>query len=318
MDFTEDEGFWEMDIDGPQYQETLRCRSASSFPDTTIRERLLTGGKMLLPQSCLEQLSRMNVVYPLQFRVQLEKKNAQSAVTHLGVLEFSAPEGVAYLPDWALKSINGVDKSLITITNVSLPMGRFVKFQPQSTSFLTDLSDPRAVLEYSLRNYAAMTVGDIIYFDYAGKSYGLLVQEVKPNTDCHAILVVETDLQVDFTPPEGYIESPLSSKSTTQAGRSLASSLGKSPDVTSFSSIRGSQFSAFSGASNKLKPQAAGSVNNSLRSKTDGSNDSDEPRPLKLPSGMLFFSEKKSNQPEDKPDNAKDVFSSGKGRSLKD
>jgi ubiquitin fusion degradation protein 1 len=313
----EDEGFWEMDIDGPQYQETLRCRSASSFPDKIIRERLLTGGKMLLPQSCLEQLSRMNVIYPLQFRVQLERKDASSGITHLGVLEFSAPEGVAYLPDWALKSINASDKSLITITNVSLPMGRFAKFQPQTTTFLTDLSDPRAVLEYSLRNYAAMTVGDIIYFDYAGKSYGLLVQEVKPDTDQHAILVVETDLQVDFSPPVGYIESPISSKST-QAGRSLASSLGKSPEMTSFSSVRGSQFAAFSGTSNKLKPQTVKTIGDKMKVKDKEFDESNGPKPLKLPSGTLLFSEKKASNPEDKPNSSKDVFSSGKGRSLRD
>ena len=316
MDIIDDEGLWEMDIDGPQFQETLRCRCASSLPDKTIRERLLTGGKMLLPQSCLEQLSRMNVVYPLQFRVQLEKRGTNAGITHLGVLEFSAPEGFAYLPDWALKSINASDKSLITITNVSLPMGRFVKFQPQCTSFLTDLSDPRAVLEYSLRNYAAMTVGDIIYFDYAGKSYGLLVQEVKPDTDRHAILVVETDLQVDFSPPVGYTESPISSKSTTQAGRSLASSLGKSPEVTSFSSMRGSQFSAFSGASNKLKPQSNKTIGDKMKLKDD--DESDSPKPLKLPAGTLFFSDKKAAQPDSKPNSTKDVFSSGKGRSLKD
>ena len=317
---SDEEGLWAMDIDSSGFEETLRCRAASTHPDEVIRERLLYGGKMLLPQSCLETLSSLNVVYPLQFKLlphhhQRSASASQAPVrtTYLGVLEFSAPEGTAYLPDWALDALGIKDRGLIDLTNVSLPTGRFVKFQPTSTSFLLDISDPRAVLEHTLRNYSCFTRGDIVCFSYLGQSYGLRVEEVRPDDGRGAILAVETDLQVDFSPPPGYVEpdvpSPVNSKS-------LVGSLGKSPTVFSTSSCK--SFSAFTGASNKLK-------SNCSTTATAGSSDAGEVKPVKLPPGALFFSAAASTPPASVKSNSasttssekKSVFESGRGQVLK-
>jgi ubiquitin fusion degradation protein 1 len=297
----EDEGLWAMDIDAAGFEETLRCRAASSHPDGTIRERLLYGGKMLLPQSCLETLSSLNVVYPLQFRVCASPGvGGRKSATHLGVLEFSASEGTAYLPDWALHTLGIKDRGLITITNISLPTGRFVKFQPTSVAFLTDLSDPRAVLEHTLRNYSCFSLGDVIVFRYLEREYGLRVEEVRPDDGRGAILAVETDLQVDFIPPPGYVEP-----SAYTASKSLASSLGKSPTI-SFSK----SFSAFTGASNKLKSTNNNNINNNNES------ESEKAKPVKLPPGTLFFGSpapsKKSSEEKEKGG----VFERGTGRKL--
>jgi len=108
--------------------------------------------------------------------------------------------------------------------NVTLSLGTFVKLQPQSVDFL-DISDPRAVLEHSLRQFSAMTVGDLIAIHYNNKVYEILVLETKP--DASGISVVETDLQVrsffmacmivilgqvDFAPPIGYEEPIMKSR----------------------------------------------------------------------------------------------------------
>jgi len=42
--------------------------------------------------------------------------------------------------------------------------------------------------------------------------YEFLVEEVKPNDGRGGISVLETDLQVDFSPPVGYIEPTANSK----------------------------------------------------------------------------------------------------------
>lgn len=51
-----------------------------------------------MPASALDTLSRLNIMYPMMFRVTSERNRQRS--TFCGVLEFSAPEGVVYLPPW--------------------------------------------------------------------------------------------------------------------------------------------------------------------------------------------------------------------------
>ena len=94
---------------------------------------------------------------------------------------------------------------LVELTNVALPVGAFVKIQPQSIDFL-DITDPRAVLEHSLRNFATLTVGDCVAVSYNNKTYELLVLEARPDDGRGGISVLETDLQVEFAPPPGYTE----------------------------------------------------------------------------------------------------------------
>lgn len=47
---------------------------------------------------------------------------------------------------------------ILNIESASLPVATFSKFQPQSTDFL-DISNPKAVLENALRNFACLTTG---------------------------------------------------------------------------------------------------------------------------------------------------------------
>lgn len=53
-----------------------------------------------MPPSALDQLTRLNINYPMLFK--LTNKNT-GRVTHSGVLEFVADEGKVYLPYWVRK-----------------------------------------------------------------------------------------------------------------------------------------------------------------------------------------------------------------------
>lgn len=50
-----------------------------------------------MPPSALEQLTRLNIEYPMIFKLTNKKSKR---VTHCGVLEFVADEGKVYLPHW--------------------------------------------------------------------------------------------------------------------------------------------------------------------------------------------------------------------------
>lgn len=52
---------------------------------------------VIMPPSALDQLTRLNVVYPMLFKLINSKK---SRITHAGVLEFVADEGKIYIPYW--------------------------------------------------------------------------------------------------------------------------------------------------------------------------------------------------------------------------
>ena len=75
---------------------------------------------------------------------QIRNYNNQSKVTHCGVLEFTAEEGKCYMPYWMMKQLGLEEGGCITIVNVTLPPGQFVKIRPHKTEF-TDINNPRAV-----------------------------------------------------------------------------------------------------------------------------------------------------------------------------
>lgn len=149
--------------------------------------------------------------------------------THCGVLEFTAEEGCAYIPFWMMQNLLLEEGSLVSVRNVSLPKANMIKLQPQSTDFL-DISNPRAVLEHALRNFSCVTIDDVLPIPYNNKIYHLRLKEVKPGP---AACIIETDCNVDFDAPVGYVEPvrppstpPTSNGSTLNTdARSRASSM---------------------------------------------------------------------------------------------
>lgn len=181
------------------------------------KAHLEDGDKILLPPSALELLARLHIEYPMLFKVTNEGVERSS---HCGVLEFSAPEGSCYMPYWMMQNLFVKEGGIINIQNVSLPKAKFVKLRPQSQDFL-DISNPRAVLEGSLRKFSCMTIGDTICLKYNNKNYMLDVREVKP---APAACIIETDCEVDFESPADYVP-PLSSSAEAAASPATPSDI---------------------------------------------------------------------------------------------
>jgi ubiquitin fusion degradation protein 1 len=259
------------------------------------RENLNYGGKIVMPPSALNKLTMLHIRYPMLFEITSEETQLK---THAGVLEFIAEEGRVYLPQWMMETLALSPGSLIRVANVDLPSGAFVKIEPQSTDFL-DITDPRAVLENALRNFSTLTVDDIFQISYNDKIYSIKVLEAKPESESKSVCVVETDLEVDFAPPVGYVEptpTPRSGTSYTPSRASqtpvggMAANIGYDNMVAAVSANK--RASAFSGTGQKLsgksvvkKPSEADDVR---PSDVDLMKSSDAPA-LVLPFGQLFF-----------------------------
>ncbi|KAH9946429.1 uncharacterized protein BXZ73DRAFT_95426 [Epithele typhae] len=203
------------------YDEYFKAYSVALLPGKP-RENVSYGGKIIMPTSALANLHQMDLQSPWMFKLRNPANPAAS--THAGVLEFIAEEGCVHLPQWMMQTLRLNEGDPIRITGCELPKGKLVKLQAQTVDFL-EISDPKAVLEQALRNFAALTQGDIIEISYNTIVFGLLVMETQP--DGGGISVIDTDLEVDFAAPLGYVE-PERPK-TTQA--TMASKL--NIDVTS-------------------------------------------------------------------------------------
>ena len=184
------------------FAELFRCYPITMMNDRIRKDDANFGGKIFLPPSALSKLSLLNIQYPMLFELTV---NETGKLTHAGVLEFTAEEGRAYLPNWMLETLNVQPGALLTIRSTELPKGTFVKLEPQSVDFL-DISDPKAVLENALRNFSTLTVDDVIEINYNNKIYKIKILEVKPQNGSNSVCVVETDLITDFAPPVGYVE----------------------------------------------------------------------------------------------------------------
>ncbi|KAJ3174417.1 ubiquitin fusion degradation protein [Geranomyces variabilis] len=261
------------------FHETYRCYSAAMMQSRAERPELLYGGKIVIPQSALHKLSNLHLSWPLLFKL---TNNAQDRSTHSGVLEFTAEEGRVYLPQWMMQTLLLQEGQFVDIKNAELPLGAFVKIQPQHVEFL-EITDPKAVLEQALRNFSTLTVGDILSFKYNDKLYDILVLETKPAGQ--GISIIETDLEVDFAPPVGYVEPTPQYKPTALSGARTDVLKGSTTSIEKHTVAEDIGFKPFAGSGQRLNGKSRGDAENA-KSLSDNSN---IPAALRLPPGKLFF-----------------------------
>lgn len=131
---------------------TYRCWSVSMLPGSE-REDVERGGKsgypasvtmnrlfiyysmfnvmisVIMPPSALDTLTRLNINYPMLFKLSNKRSNRQ---THCGVLEFIADEEKIYIPYWVLinyflifiirTGIKMLNKFQIYLLNLRVPL----------------------------------------------------------------------------------------------------------------------------------------------------------------------------------------------------
>ncbi|CAM8937881.1 unnamed protein product [Rhodiola kirilowii] len=175
------------------FEQSYTCSSVS----TINRPQLENGDKIIMPASALYHLALMQIDYPMLF----ELRN-MDRVSHCGVLEFVADEGMVHMPQWMMNNLELQEGDVFKLKNVSLPKGSFIKLQPHSSDFL-EISNPKAVLETSLRSFTCLTTGDTFMVLYNDMKYYIDVVETRPD---YAVSVVETDCEVDFAAPLDYKE----------------------------------------------------------------------------------------------------------------
>lgn len=174
-------------FDGRPYVARYRC-----YPVSFIgKEAMERGNKISMPQSALTELASRNISWPMMFELENEQKARK---THAGVLEFVSEEGMCHIPYWMMQNLLLKEGDYITIRNLRLPKANWVKFRPQTENYW-EISNPKAVLEQALRNFATLTIGDRIPIHYLSNVYELDVVDLRPSDAC---CIIETDMEVEF------------------------------------------------------------------------------------------------------------------------
>ncbi|KAF8772779.1 hypothetical protein HU200_005365 [Digitaria exilis] len=177
--------------------QIYRCYPAS----TSGKPHLEDGDKVILPASALNTLAALRIEYPMQFELHHANTNPAKA-SHCGVLEFVAEEGAMVMPEWMMTNMGLGEGDLVRVRSAALPKGTYVKLRPHTSEFL-DITNPKAVLEKTLRTFSCFTTGDTIMVSYNSRKYYIDIVETKPAS---AVSIVETDCEVDFAPPLDYKE----------------------------------------------------------------------------------------------------------------
>jgi len=95
------------------FNTQYRCYPVAMLPGTE-RSDVEAGGKIIMPPSALDQLTRLNIVYPMLFKLS-NKKNQKT--THCGVLEFVADEGKIYIPYWMMQNLMLEEGGMVQVFN---------------------------------------------------------------------------------------------------------------------------------------------------------------------------------------------------------
>ncbi|QSL66062.1 hypothetical protein MERGE_003199 [Pneumocystis wakefieldiae] len=295
-----------------------RCYSVSMM-EGNERDSVNFGGKVILPPSALNKLSRLNISYPMLFEL---KNPEKERITHAGVLEFIAEEGRIYLPLWMMQSLLLEQGDLLSVISTKLPQGSYVKIRPQHPDFL-QITDPKAVLENALRNFSALTKEDIFQIYYNEQIYEIEVLDIKPNDGRGSISVLETDLEVDFAPPLGYSEPEPLKRSDAYNHVQIMGNIEKKirlQEAQASSASKMVKNSSFSSTGHKLNGGAVENYQESIMTdiKPSESKDNDAPpAPLRVPFGTLFFGYKiKPIETMNENDKFKKAFF-GEGQTLK-
>ncbi|KAH3756088.1 Ubiquitin fusion degradation UFD1 family protein [Pelomyxa schiedti] len=161
--------------------------------------------KFILPPSVLDSIVSRRIAMPIVFRVESPSPNSAaktSLFTHGSALEFTSPEGIAYLPFWMMNKLLIQEGDSAIFSTVTLPRGSSVVLQPLSAEWVR-LGSPKAILEEHLSRFQSLSTGDVIHIPYQGHTLPLNVVSVSSETteEIPAVIIAETDLTINLLPP---------------------------------------------------------------------------------------------------------------------
>ena len=167
------------------------------------RDDIEYSNNIILPPSALQKLS-------LNFEHNITKNPFLFSIlnidfnifTHCGVAEFTAEEGICYIPSNLFDRLHLEEGQKVNIRKKELRPGTYIKVQPHKTEF-TNNPNAKTILEYNLRNYFCLTKGDTISLKFKNENYKIDIIECKPENQ---IRILNCNLEIDFEEAKDFKE----------------------------------------------------------------------------------------------------------------
>merc|ERR1712226_1072471 len=103
------------------FNREYKCFSMIITSENPSNERNY-GGKILLPASALQSLMSMsNIEYPMMFKLSKKHDPTNIISTHVGVLEFTADEGMVVVPQPIMTQLNIENGESLEVEYIALP-----------------------------------------------------------------------------------------------------------------------------------------------------------------------------------------------------
>ena len=135
---------------------------------------------------------------PFLFEIRNPKTNKK---IYGSVLEFVAPEGMVFLPDWMLHAIDAPASTLVDVKVVDLPKATYAKLRPVNYEEFKKLPNARDLLESKLRSFFTLMKGSTISVHHSGEDYIFQVVDLKPK---EAVCILNADLNTEFDLPKDH------------------------------------------------------------------------------------------------------------------
>ena len=158
------------------------------------REDIAETGYIILDEECLNSLLMEKKTGIFTFCL-INKKTGDRV--YAGVREFTAKQGEVIAPWWMMEKIKVNEGDNVGIETADLPKATSVIFQPLSDDFMK-ISNPKVVLERSLKVHPCLTQGSIIPITFANEQYRIKVLKTEPLPQ---VDIRHADVVTDFAPP---------------------------------------------------------------------------------------------------------------------
>jgi len=175
----------------------------AAFWESSESKTLDHSDKVILPENVLEQLLRRRhnrLPHPVVFEIEDSRvQKTEAPMMHCGVLQFTAPQGQAYLPTWMFNFLTTRDGPLTEGQKMrfrlrQLEKVQYAKFQSLSPEF-AKLPTPRQTLEHMMHGLTTLTEGQLLHLRHKEQEFQLKVLELKPGP---AGQLINTNVTVDF------------------------------------------------------------------------------------------------------------------------
>eukprot|EP01084_Bolivina_argentea_P119961 212670_1 len=198
---------------GPVFEETYTVKSFNEWDEKKSVEYEY-GNRIIAPDSAFKSLLSKGAETPII--LQIFNVHNPEYVSHCSVVEWTAPDGILYVPSWMFTdfALQNASKQApqLTLRYYEKPFlkGSFIQIQPFKLASVEseEFKDVQKLFEVSLKKYQCLTIGDILRIKHNENVHKFEVtdvisaQSIASHTPFNVVSIVNTDVAVDFLPPK--------------------------------------------------------------------------------------------------------------------